>query len=106
MYEIIKIKDGVIESHSIVNRNLRENEIIVNNWSGTIGEPLTFYDENYKRYTDIELINKGLKEIPKGMKRVKKAAFYMIHLPKGLINWSRFRIFLRKSEGVSLVWMR
>ena len=68
MYEIIKIKDGVIESHSIVNRHLRENEIIVNNWSGTIGEPLTFYDENYKRYTDIELINKGLKEPPKGMK--------------------------------------
>ena len=68
MFEVIKIKDGFIESHSIVNRKLREGEVVVNDWQGTVGEPVTYYDENYKRYTDIELINKGLKEIPKGLK--------------------------------------
>lgn len=66
MFEVLKIKDGIIESHSIVNRKLREGEVVVDDWQGTVGEPLTFYDENYKRYTDVELIEKGLKELPKG----------------------------------------
>lgn len=68
MFEVLKIEDGIIESHSIVNRKLREGEVIVHDWQGTVGEPVTYYDENYKRYTDIDLINKGLKEIPKGLK--------------------------------------
>ena len=68
MFEVLKIENEKIVSHSIVNREPRENEIVVNNWQGTVGEPLTFYDENYKRYTDIELINKGIKELPKGLK--------------------------------------
>ena len=68
MFEVLKIENEKIVSHSIVNREPRENEIVVNNWQGTVGEPLTFYDENYKRYTDIDLINKGLKELPKGLK--------------------------------------
>ena len=60
----------IIESHSIVNRKLREDEVVVNDWQGTVGEPLTFYDENYKRFTDVELIEKGLKELPKGQEIV------------------------------------
>ena len=68
MFEVLKIENEKIVSHSIVNREPRKNEIVVNNWQGTVGEPLTFYDENYKRFTDVELIEKGLKEIPKGLK--------------------------------------
>ena len=68
MKEVLKIENEKIIGHAIVNREPRENEIVVNNWNGTVGEPITYYDENYKRYTDIELINKGLKEIPKGLK--------------------------------------
>ena len=68
MFEVLKIENEKIVSHSIVNREPREGEVVVNNWQGTVGEPITYYDENYKRYTDIELINKGLKELPKGLK--------------------------------------
>ena len=68
MFEVLKIENEKIVSHSIVNRDPRKNEIVVNNWQGTVGEPLTFYDENYKRFTDVELIEKGLKELPKGLK--------------------------------------
>ena len=68
MFEVLKIENEKIVSHSIVNREPKKNEIVVNNWQGTVGEPLTFYDENYKRSTDIELIDKGLKELPKGLK--------------------------------------
>ena len=68
MFEVLKIENEKIVSHSVINREPREDEVVVNDWQGTVGEPLTFYDENYKRSTDIELINKGLKELPEGLK--------------------------------------
>ena len=66
MFEVIKIKDGIIESHSIINRKLRENEVIVNDGNGTVGEPLTFYNDDYTRKSDIELMEAELIDIPQG----------------------------------------
>ena len=66
MFEVLKIENEKIVSHSIVNREPRKNEIVVNNWQGTVGEPLTFYNDDYTRKSDIELMEAGLIEIPQG----------------------------------------
>ena len=66
MFEVLKIENEKILSHSIVNREPRENEIVVKNWNGTVGEPLTFYNEDYSRKSNIELMELGLIDIPQG----------------------------------------
>ena len=66
MFEVLKIENEKIVSHSIVNREPRENEIVVNNWQGTVGEPLTFYNGDYTRKSDLELMEAGLIDIPQG----------------------------------------
>ena len=66
MFEVLKIENEKIISHSIVNRELRKNEVVVKNWNGTVGEPLTFYNDDYIRKSDIELMEAGLIEIPQG----------------------------------------
>ena len=66
MFEVLKIENEKIVSHSIVNREPRENEIVVNNWQGTVGEPLTFYNDDYTRKSDIELMEAALIDIPQG----------------------------------------
>ena len=66
MKEVLKIENGKIIGHSIVNREPRENEIVVNNWNGTVGEPLTFYNDDYTRKSNVELMVAGLIEIPQG----------------------------------------
>lgn len=68
MKEVLKIEKGKIIGHSIVNREPRENEVEVNNWNGTVGEPLTFYNDDYSRKSDVELMEAGMIEIPKGQK--------------------------------------
>ena len=68
MFEVLKIENEKIVSHSIINREPRANEIVVKNWNGTVGEPLTFYNGDYTRKSDIELMEAGLIEIPKGLK--------------------------------------
>lgn len=64
--EVLKIENEKIVSHSIINREPRANEIVVKNWNGTVGEPLTFYNGDYTRKSDLELMKAGLIEIPKG----------------------------------------
>ena len=66
MFEVLKIENEKIVSHSIVNRELRKNEVAVNNWNGNIGEPLTFYNDDYTRKSDLELMELGLIDIPQG----------------------------------------
>ena len=66
MKEVLKIENGKITAHSIINRNPRENEVIVNDWNGTVGEPLTFYNDDYTRKSDIELMEAELIDIPQG----------------------------------------
>lgn len=68
MKEVLKIENGKITAHSIINRNPRENEVIVNDWNGTVGEPLTFYNDDYTRKSDIELMEAELIDIPQGYK--------------------------------------
>ena len=66
MKEVLKIENGKIIGHSIINREPRENEVEVNNWNGTVGEPLTFYNDDYSRKSDLELMEAGLIDIPQG----------------------------------------
>lgn len=66
MKEVLKIENGKITAHSIVNREPRENEIVVDNWNGTVGEPLTFYNDDYTRKSNIELMEAELIDIPQG----------------------------------------
>lgn len=66
MKEVLKIENEKIVSHSIVNRELRKNEVVVKNWQGTVGEPLSFYNEDYSRKSNIELMELGLIDIPQG----------------------------------------
>lgn len=68
MKEVLKIENGKIIGHSIINREPRENEVEVNNWNGTVGEPLTFYNDDYSRKSDVELMEAGLIDIPRGHK--------------------------------------
>lgn len=68
MKEVLKIENGKIIGHSIINREPRENEVEVNNWNGTVGEPLTFYNNDYSRKGDVELMEEGLIDIPRGHK--------------------------------------
>lgn len=66
MKEVLKIENEKIVAHSIINREPRENEVEVNNWNGTVGEPLTFYNDDYSRKSNIELMELGLIDIPQG----------------------------------------
>ena len=66
MFEVLKIENEKIVSHSIVNREPRKNEVKVNNWQGTVGEPLSFYNDDYTRKSNVELMVAGLIDIPQG----------------------------------------
>ena len=66
MKEVLKIENEKIIGHSIVNREPRGNEIVVNNWHGTVGEPLSFYNDDYTRKSNVELMVAGLIDIPQG----------------------------------------
>lgn len=45
-----------------------EEAIEVNNFNGTIGEPVNYYDDKWNRKSDIDLYKEGIKEIPTGFK--------------------------------------
>lgn len=66
MKEVLKIENGKIISHSIINREQRKNEVLVNNWNGIVGEPLVFYNDDYSRKSNVELMEAGLIDIPQG----------------------------------------
>ena len=47
MLEIIKVKDNIITEHSFVNRELRDGEIAVKDFSGNVGDNVSLYDERW-----------------------------------------------------------
>lgn len=69
--EYITIKDGKISGH-FNGDTLPEGAIKVANFAGFEGEPVTFYNQKtWERYTEKELILKGLVEVPKGYRITK-----------------------------------
>lgn len=84
MKEIIKIENEKITKHLIVsdNRKLNDNEYIVNNWNGNVGESVDYYDENWNRKSQVQLISDGLEELPVGYKIVKDELVEMTRLEK------------------------
>lgn len=70
MKEIIIIENKKIEKHLIVSdqRELKDNEYVVHEWNGIVGESVDYYDENWNRKNQIQLISDGLEKLPIGFK--------------------------------------
>lgn len=65
--EYITVENNVITGNFCSN-TLPENAIQVENFNGIVGEPLTYYNDDYSRKTDLELYIVGIKTIPTGFK--------------------------------------
>lgn len=65
--EYLIIENGKIKSHRC-SRSIPANAIVVENWRGSVGEPVDFYDKNWHRKSEFELMKEGLIEVPKGFK--------------------------------------
>lgn len=65
--EYLIVENGKIKSHRC-SRSVPANAIVVENWRGSVGEPVDFYDKNWQRKSEFELMKEGLVEVPKGFK--------------------------------------
>lgn len=65
--EYITVKKGKITGHFCGDK-LPKGSIQVSDWWGNVGEPVNYYDENWKRKDDIELYKTGVMKIPSGLK--------------------------------------
>lgn len=65
--EYLIIENGKIKAHRC-SRSVPVNAIVVENWRGSVGEPVDFYDENWQRKSEFELMKECLVEVPKGFK--------------------------------------
>lgn len=65
--EYITVENNVITGNFCGDK-IPDNAIEVNNFTGIVGEPTSFYNKNWSRKSDIELYTSGLKEIPTGYK--------------------------------------
>lgn len=65
--EYLIVENGKIKAHRC-SRSVPANAIIVENWRGSVGEPVDFYNKNWQRKSEFELMKEGLIEVPKGFK--------------------------------------
>lgn len=65
--EYLIIENGKIKAHRC-SRSVPANAIVVENWRGSVGEPVDFYNKKWQRKSEFELMKEGLIAIPKGFK--------------------------------------
>lgn len=65
--EYLIVENGKIKAHRC-SRSVPANAIIVENWRGSVGETVDFYNKNWQRKSEFELMKEGLIEVPKGFK--------------------------------------
>ena len=86
MKELILIKDNVIISHGFYADDFSASENItmvqVDNWQGQKGESVDYYNSDWTRKTQIELIEQGLETLPSGYKIVDGAIVAMSQIEK------------------------
>lgn len=66
--EYITIENGVITGNYITDGKVPEGAIVVKNWLGVVGDPVAYYDSDWNRKTDVELIAEGIQSMPDGYK--------------------------------------
>lgn len=66
--EYITIENGVITGNYITDGEVPEGAIVVKNWIGVVGDPVAYYDSDWNRKTDVELIAEGIQPMPDGYK--------------------------------------
>ena len=81
--EYLIIANGKIKAHRC-SRSVPVNAIVVENWRGSVGESVDFYDRNWQRKSEFELMKEGLVELPKDFKwnRSKTALEEMTQVEK------------------------
>lgn len=84
MKEIIVIEEEKIAKHLIVSdrRELKDNEYIVFDWNGNVGESVDYYDENWNRKSQVQLISDGLEKLPIGYKILDDKIVEMTRIEK------------------------
>lgn len=65
--EYLIIENGKIKAHRC-SRSVPVSAIVVENWRGCVGEPVDFYNKNWQRKSEFELMKEGLVEVPKGFR--------------------------------------
>ena len=63
--EYITTKKGKITGH-FCGEKIPKGAVQVSDWWGNVGDPVNYYDKNWKRKDDLTLYKAGLKELPKG----------------------------------------
>ena len=86
MKELILIKENKIISHGFYADDFSASENItmvqVDNWQGQKGESVDYYNSDWTRKTQIELIEQGLETLPSGYKIVDGAIVAMSQIEK------------------------
>ena len=83
MAEYMVIKDNIIQA--IYCGDVEENENIVvlpENHEVRVGENIAFYNDNWSRKSDIELMQLGLIDIPTGFKLENNMLIEMAYVEK------------------------
>lgn len=91
--QYIKVNNGIIIEH-ISSETPIEGAIPVSDFYGIVGDPVSYYNNDWTRKTDMELYAEGLKEVPKGkiidgnnlrdMTEIEKIKANIIPLPYGM----------------------
>ena len=74
MPKFLKIENDEIIEH-ISTSSCPDGYIPSQEFNGFIGEPTSYYNDDWSRKSDTELYREGLKEIPKGLKLLEDGSF-------------------------------
>ena len=64
MTEIIHIENGYITKHAIITDKPKEGDVVLNGWWGTVGDPVDFYNDDWTKKSEEQLVKEGLVEPP------------------------------------------
>jgi hypothetical protein len=62
MTEVIHIENGYITQHLILSGEPREGDIVVENWKGNVGDSADFYNKDWTKKSDEQLVEEHLIE--------------------------------------------
>lgn len=67
MYKYIRIKNNKISENIISDIKLKDTSLILVENACKVGEPITWYEKNYSRIDDEQLVNDGLRKDNRGI---------------------------------------
>lgn len=100
MAEYMVINNNIIEAVYCGDVESNENTIILpENHQVRVGENISFYNDNWSRKSDVELMQLGLKDIPAGFKLENNMLVEMTYIEKVIAGIEEMPANMKIEEG-------